>query len=49
MIVGKDEFGQKYVYDLPNEIKTAAEFESLDTGIILATKPAMNCRGNRFC
>ena len=45
MITGKNEFGQNYVYDLPNEIKTAAEFESLIYGYHFSYKTRDELQG----
>ena len=45
MITGKDELGQKYVYDLPSEIKTAAEFESLIYGYHFSCKTRDELQG----
>lgn len=45
MITAKDEFGQKYVYDLPSDIKTAAEFESLIYGYHFSYKTRDELQG----
>lgn len=45
MVTGTDNYGKKYVYDLPSEIKTAAEFKSLIRGYHYSDKTRDELQG----